>query len=141
VNMIIYDASNQILGRLCSVIAKRLLKGEKISVVNCEKAVLAGNPRFKKDKYKHKYERGDALKGPFFPKQPERILRRTVRGMLPWDRARGRNAYRNLKAYIGVPEELQGKKFEKTKFDASNLNCNFTTLGDVAIAMGAERRW
>jgi len=139
--MLIYDAGNQILGRLCSVIAKQLLNGERIAVVNCEKAVLVGNPRFKKDKYLHKHERGDAFKGPFFPRQPERILRRTVRGMLPWDRTRGRNAYRNLKAYIGVPKELQGKKFEKTKFDANRLTCNYTTLGDVAIAMGAEKRW
>jgi len=139
--MIIYDAENQVLGRLCSVIAKKLLNGEKITVVNCEKAVLAGRPKFTQEKYLHKYSRGDALKGPFFPKQPERIVRRTVRGMLPWDRTKGRNAYKNLKTFVGIPSELQGKKFEKTAFDASRLTCNFMYLGDVALAMGAKKRW
>jgi len=139
--MIIYDAENQVLGRLCSVIAKRLLNGEKIAVVNCEKAVLAGRPRSTTDKYLHKYSRGDAIKGPFFPKQPELILRRTVRGMLPWDRTRGRNAYKNLKVYVGIPSELQGKNFEKTAFNASRLKCSYITLGDVSLALGVKKRW
>ena len=71
--MIVYDAENQILGRMSSVIAKQLLKGETVFVVNAEKAVLAGSPRFKKEKYMQKYKRGDTFHGPFFPKQPDRI--------------------------------------------------------------------
>jgi large subunit ribosomal protein L13 len=142
--MKVYDANNQILGRFCSVVAKQLLNGETISVVNAEKAVLAGNVKSKIALYKHKYERGDPLHGPFFPKQPERILRRTVRGMLPWDRDKGRRAYRRLKVFVGVPEDVKAavKSFEKVEnADADRLRTKYVTLGEVAFSMGAKKRW
>jgi large subunit ribosomal protein L13 len=140
--MIVYDAENQILGRLSSVIAKQLLKGEKIFVVNAEKAVLAGNPRFKMEKYMQKYKRGDVFHGPFFPKQPERIFRRTVRGMLPWDRTKGRKAFKILKVFIGLPEEFKNKKLEKVKAaDSSRLKCKYISLGELSIALGTKKRW
>jgi len=142
--MKIYDAENQILGRFCSVVAKKLLGGESIVVVNAEKAVVAGRPKYTFEKYAHKYERGDALHGPFFPKQPERILRRTVRGMIPWDRTRGRLAYKRLHVYVGVPEEMKDKEksFEKVEAaDANRLNTKFVTLGQVAFFMGAKKKW
>lgn len=142
--MKVYDADNQILGRLCSVVAKLLLNGETISVVNAEKAVLAGNVKSKTELYKHKYERGDPIHGPFFPKQPERILRRTVRGMLPWDRNKGRNAYRRLKVFVGVPDEIRiaAKTFEKVEnADANRLKTKYITLGEIAFSMGAKKRW
>ncbi|MEM5883109.1 MAG: 50S ribosomal protein L13, partial [Candidatus Aenigmatarchaeota archaeon] len=91
----IIDAENQILGRVASKIAKKLLEGEKIIVVNCEKAVISGNPRYTIKKYLEKIERGDPKHGPFFPKTPDGIFRRTVRGMLCWDRAKGRKAFKN----------------------------------------------
>jgi large subunit ribosomal protein L13 len=140
--MKIYDADNQIMGRLAAVVAKELLKGETVSIVNSEKAVLSGNPKQKKEEYLHKYHRGDPIHGPFFPKSPERIMRRTIRGMLPWDKSRGRVAYKNLKTFIGIPEEMQGKTFEKVQIaDASKLKTRFITLGDLAESMGAKKRW
>ncbi len=39
----VVDASGLILGRAASVIAKRLLNGESIVVVNAEKAVVTGS--------------------------------------------------------------------------------------------------
>lgn len=139
--MKIYDAENQILGRFSSVIAKQLLNGESVAVVNAEKAVLAGNAKAKITFYKHKYERGDPLHGPFFPKQPERILRRTVRGMLPWDRKVGRDAYRRLKVCQGVPVEFSGKSFERVAgAESSRLKTKFITLGEISFHMGAKRR-
>lgn len=140
--MKIYDAENQILGRMASIIAKELLKGEKIVIVNCEKAVLAGNAKWKKEFYAHRFERGDPIHGPFFPRQPEGIFRRTVRGMLPWDRTRGRNAYRNLKVFVGMPEELKNAAKEKLKVaDAEKLTTKYTTLGEIAGMIGAKKRW
>jgi len=142
--MKIYDASNQILGRFCSVVAKELLKGERVVVVNAEKAVVAGRPRYTLEKYAHKYERGDPIHGPFFPKQPDRILRRTVRGMLPWDRARGRAAYKRLHVHVGVPDELKGSEnnFMKVEAaDASKLKTKFITVGQIAMHIGAKKRW
>ncbi|MEM5834638.1 MAG: 50S ribosomal protein L13 [Candidatus Aenigmatarchaeota archaeon] len=136
------DAENQILGRLASRIAKKLLEGEKIIVVNCEKAVISGNPKYTIKKYLEKIQRGDPKHGPFFPRTPDGIFRRTVRGMLPWDRAKGRKAFKNLKVFIGIPEELKDKKFEKFKeADASKLKCEFISLEELSIALGAKKRW
>lgn len=140
--MIVYDAENQILGRLSSVVAKQLLNGEKIFIVNAEKAIVAGNPRYSVDKYFKKIKRGDPHHGPFFPKVPDRILRRTVRGMLPWDRTKGREAYKNLKVFIGLPEEFKNAKLERIEAaDAGKLKSRKMSLGELSIAVGVKKRW
>jgi len=137
----IIDVENQILGRVASEIAKKLLEGEKVFVVNCEKAVISGNPKYTIKKYLEKIQRGDPKHGPFFPKTPDGIFRATVRGMLPWDRAKGRKAFKNLKVFIGIPEELKNKKFEKIGKDANKLKCKYITLEELSLALGAKKTW
>lgn len=140
--MKVYDAENQILGRMASVIAKELLGGEKIVVVNCEKSVLSGGAKWKKEFYAHRFERGDPNHGPFFPRQPEGIFRRTIRGMLPWDKTRGRNAYRNLRVFVGVPDDVSKESIQKIKAaDAEKLTNKYTTLGEISNLIGAKKRW
>lgn len=140
--MIIYDAENQILGRLASRIAKDLLRGEKVFVVNCEKAVISGNPKKISELYLQKIQRGDVKKGPFFPKTPDGIFRRTVRGMLPWKKAKGRKAFKNLKVFIGIPEELKGKEFKKFESaDAKKLKCKFIYLSNLSTSLGVKKKW
>jgi len=140
--MITYDAENQILGRLSAIIAKQLLKGEKVFVVNCEKSVIAGNPKYTMKHYLQKIQRGGPKHGPFFPKQPDGIFRRAIRGMLPWHKPKGRKAFKNLKVFISVPEKEKDKKFEKVKgADASKLKCKYISLGELSIALGAKRKW
>lgn len=140
--MKIYNAENQILGRVCTFIAKDLVKGENVVVVNAEKAVLSGNIRWKKEHYQEKIKRGDPHKGPFFPKYPDDIFRRTVRGMLPWKQAKGRNAFKQLKVFVGIPEEFKNKQGEKIEnADASKLKITYITLGDLSVSIGAKKRW
>jgi len=140
--MKVYDASNQIVGRLSSHIAKELLKGENIFVVNVEKSVLAGNPKKKKEFYLQRIHRGDPIHGPFFPKQPDEIFRRAVRGMLPWDKNKGREAFRRLKVFIGVPEDFKGKSMEKLKSaDAEKLRTKYMSLEELSLYLGAKKRW
>ena len=69
------DASNMVAGRLASKIVKELMKGERIIVVNAEKSVLSGNPKYLIENYTEKTERGDPYHGPFYPKEPDRIAR------------------------------------------------------------------
>ncbi len=40
----------------------------------------------------------------------DRFVRRAIRGMLPWDKTRGREAFKRIMCYTTVPEELQGKE-------------------------------
>lgn len=140
--MLIYDAENQILGRLSSVIAKKLLEGEKVFVVNVEKACIAGNPKYTIKKYLERIHRGDPKHGPFFPKQPEGIFRRAVRGMLPIKKPKGRKAFKNLRVFVRIPEELKDKKFEKIEeANVLKLKCKYITLGELATLIGAKKRW
>jgi large subunit ribosomal protein L13 len=134
----VIDAEGHILGRLCSTIAKNLLAGEKIVVVNAEKVVITGKKQMIFEKYKEKYERGSKEKGPYFPRHPERIFKRTVRGMLPKNR-RGREALKNLRVFVGVPKELRGANIEKVEcalLEKVSKAERYVTLGDVSRYLG-----
>lgn len=112
--MKVVDATGAPLGRLSSLLAKQLLDGEEIAVINAEKAVIVGSRREIEKRYRRKREVGGTKrKGPFFPRMPDQILKRTVRGMLPYQQPRGRTALKNLKTYIGVPEQFAEESAEQ----------------------------
>ncbi|HDD46555.1 MAG TPA: 50S ribosomal protein L13 [Candidatus Aenigmarchaeota archaeon] len=135
------DARDCILGRLASIIAKRLLNGEKINVVNAEHVVISGNPKAVFEIFKEKVERGDPYHGPFYPRYPDKIFKRVVRGMLPYKKPRGREALKRLKVYISVPENLKEKEFEIIEAAKNRLEHKYTTLGKVAEKIGAKKVW
>lgn len=109
------DAKNLLLGRVASFAAKQVLLGEKVNIVNCELAVISGKKNNILKRYEAKIQRGDPHHGPFFPRTPKHLVRRTIRGMLPWGQARGREAYKRLKCFTGIPERFQNEKFEDIK--------------------------
>ncbi len=140
--MKVYDATNQILGRFSTKIAKDLVKGESVSIVNCEKAVISGRPKFIEGHYMERRRRGDPIHGPFYPRTPDGIVKRTVRGMLPIRHAKGREALKRLRVYIGIPEELKNEKFMSIKeFDVNKLKCKHITIEEIAISLGQKKRW
>lgn len=111
----IIDAKNMIAGRLSAYVAKQLLLGEKVDVVNAEKAVVSGRRQDILETYTHKVERGTPIKGPFAPRMPHMILKRMIRGMLPHKQYKGRKAYANIKCHIGIPKQFEGQKIEERK--------------------------
>lgn len=133
----IIDSEGAVLGRLCTTVAKRLLKGEEIIIVNSEKVIVTGKKTMIKAHYKHEREVGTYRKGPFYPRMPDRILKRCVRGMIPYQEPHGRTAYKKLKCYIGVPKEYQGQTFEKIT-SAEKHPVNFMTLREIAQFLGAN---
>ena len=133
----IIDSEGAVLGRLCTIVAKRLLKGEEIAVVNSEKAIVTGKKVMIKAHYKHEREVGTYRKGPFYPRMPHQIVKRTIRGMIPYQQPHGRTAFKRLKCYIGVPKELQGKTFEKLT-SAQKHPADYMTLQEIAQFLGAK---
>lgn len=132
----VIDASDRVLGRLASIVAKKLLIGEEIVVVNAEKVVVSGKPENTNEYFLGKIHRGDRHKGPFYPKEPAQIFRRVVRGMLPWRKDRGQEAFRRLKVFAAQPAQFSdAKKFGKA---AEQLSCKLETLRDVSKALGAR---
>jgi len=134
---IIIDAEGATLGRLCTNAAKNLLKGEEITIINSEKAIISGKKSMIKKQYKQKKEVGTYRKGPFFPRMPDRIVKRTIRGMIPYQTPNGRAAFKRLKCYIGIPKEFEGKKFEKIK-DAEKKPIDFITIMELSKSLGAD---
>lgn len=138
---IFIDAANQVAGRLASMAAKEALKGKKVYIFNAEKAIISGNPHHIIEKYKEKLLRGDPYKGPFYPRQPDRILRRMIRGMLPYKKPRGRDAYKRVKVFISLPEEYSNKKLQRFKASENTLQCKSISLGELSILIGGKKTW
>lgn len=131
----IVDADGAILGRLAAKISKELMKGENIIVINSEKIIVSGNSKAVFRRFYEKRKRGDPHKGPFYPRYPDRMFKRAVRGMLPYKKERGKKAFRKLKVYIGNPDSLKGEKISKTSDD---LSCKFVTLKQICKKLGAK---
>jgi len=113
--MKIIDGTNAVLGRLASYVAKELLKGEEINIMNCEKVIITGNQKTTEREFSDKRSRfGHSQKGPKHIKTSDRMVKRVVRGMLPNHRfGRGRQAWKRLMCYNKVPKEFQDKKMIK----------------------------
>ena len=135
------DASGHILGRLSSIVAKKLLEGYKVFVFNVEKAVLSGEKQRVIEGYKLLLkvrshvnpEKGGIRR----PRNPINIFKRAVRGMLPMDKPHGRKAYKNLKAYIGLPSEFNNIEFTKfSNASYTRLKGKYITVEEVAKALG-----
>ncbi|MHA1310906.1 MAG: 50S ribosomal protein L13 [Candidatus Helarchaeota archaeon] len=143
-NPTIIDATNLILGRMASIVAKRLLLGEKIVIINAEKAVISGKYHQIIESYKERLNirtLTNPLKGPFHPRKPDRIVRKTIRGMLPWKKPRGKKAFHNLRVYIGIPEKYQNNKLKLEKLDSasvSRLKEKYIHISDLAIQIGGK---
>lgn len=139
--MKIIDATDCIAGRLASIVAKNLLKGERISIVNAEKAVVTGNHQYIIQTFTNKIRRGDPYHGPFYPKKPDKILRRMVRGMLPYKKPRGRQAFKNLKVYISVPDKFKNKELGCIEVAKKTSDIKFLTLGEISERLGVKKIW
>ncbi len=102
---IVIDATNALLGRLASYAAKQALLGRNVIIVNCAGAVISGDVSFTLPHYRARRARGgSAMKGPNFPRAPGRLVKRTIRGMLPYNNPRGITAWKRIKCYDDLPE-------------------------------------
>jgi len=131
------NAEGLIVGRLCSKVAKRLLNGEQVVILNAEKAVFSGKRKSKVAEAHLFLEVGAPERGPFHYRRPDRFLRKTVRGMLPFKQPKGKTAYKRLKVFMGVPRDLQGKEMITfTEASSANLRGPHFTLGELAREIG-----
>lgn len=136
----VIDATDLVLGRLAGQVAPRLLDGEEIHVVNAEAAIVSGRRRQVVDRYKSKREKGTPRTGPKYPRAPDQILKRTVRGMLPDQQPRGRDALKRLKVYISTPGELSDVDPETVDAAHRPDIVSYVTLGEISEALGYEVR-
>jgi len=136
--MRVIDADGLVLGRMSSIIAKSLLNGEEITIVNCEKALISGNRTSIMEEYERSWNMGKVRKGPFFPRMPDRIMKRTISRMMHHRMPRGKSAMARLTIHIGVPFSLKDTKFESLEIAKKTGLKKYMTLGDVARELGAK---
>jgi large subunit ribosomal protein L13 len=107
---------------MASEAAKQALMGEEVVIVNAEKAYVSGDMRtvFRENAEKLEIKnKANFNRGPYHPKRPDNYVRRAIRGMLPYSRIRGREAYKRVRVYVGVPEaELKSRSITLPKKEA-----------------------
>jgi large subunit ribosomal protein L13 len=133
----IIDANQATLGRLATKVAKYILNGDEVHVINSEKAVISGKKNMIRNEYREKRRVGTYRKGPFFHRTPDRIVKRTIRGMIPYQKPRGRAAYKRLRCHIGIPEELKDEKAEVFE-DTKKEHVNYHTVKQISQSLGAK---
>jgi large subunit ribosomal protein L13 len=136
----VIDGDGLLLGRMASMVARRAMGGEEIAIVNAEKAVISGSRARVLANYGQKRARGSREGGPFFPRRPDHIVKRTIRGMLPYKRTVGSDAFKRVRVYVGVPVEFAGSEREVLE-DAHMNRLNtpkFVTVGAVSTFLGAK---
>ena len=136
----VYDAENMVVGRLGAKAAKDAILGENVVIVNAEKAIITGKRRTVIEAFKEKHEIRTSYnprKGPFHERRPDKMVRKMLRGMLPWPTPKGKAAYKRIKVFIGVPKKyadsekivLEGAKYR-------SLKQKFITVGDLSHELG-----
>jgi large subunit ribosomal protein L13 len=117
------------------------LQGNKVTIVNAEKAMLSGNTRYKTiELYKEHLEINSVtnpIHGPFHPRRPDTILSKMVRGMVPKTKTVGIEAHKRLRVYIGIPEEMKSAKMESfADAKITKPESYYISMGDIAKQIG-----
>ena len=137
---IVVDATDHIAGRLSSNVAKLLLKGNRVSIVNCDKIMISGTRSNIINEYRDFLEINSInhwKHGPKHPRRPDTIMKRMIRGMLPKEKTSGKEAHKRLRTYIGSPKEV--KSLKKIKFEKAMIKksaANYTTMADLGRTIG-----
>ncbi len=137
---IVVDATNHIAGRLSSNVAKLLLKGNRVSIVNCDKIMISGARSNIISEYREFLEINSInhwKHGPKHPRRPDTIMKKMIRGMLPREKTSAKKAHKRLRTYIGSPKEV--KSFKKIKFEKAMIkksSANYTTMANLGRTIG-----
>ncbi|MBS3068855.1 uL13 family ribosomal protein [Candidatus Micrarchaeota archaeon] len=139
--MIYIDGENAVLGRTGTKISKALLAGESVLLYNCEKMRISGSLAVQKAKlisHRSQTDKRTPAHSPHWPRVPNLLVRRMLRGMLPWDSQRGRDAYKRLHVQIGAPATIN-EKITKMEGAKKELGQSFSVL-QLSEALGYQYR-
>jgi len=138
---VVVDATNHIAGRLASNVAKLLLQGQRVTVVNCEKIMMSGKRETQIREYREFLEINSIINykhGPVHYRRPDTLMAKMIRQMLPFDRKpSGKLAYAKLRTYIGAPNDT--KPIEKIQFEKALITraaSNYTPLAEICRVIG-----
>jgi len=137
----VIDGKGLVSGRLASKVAKAMIKGENVVVVNAEGIVIVGNKESIIAKFKTRTEArvlSNPLYGPKYSRIPSKIFRRSVKGMLPNKSRTAERIFKRLEVFNAVPKEFAAEKlqtFEDIKYNERN---KAMTLKEIALLLGGK---
>lgn len=134
----VIDGKDLVLGRMGSLVAKRLLLGESITLVNCNEIVILGKKKYLVERFKNKLANKVVKQGPYYSRSPADIVKRSLRNMLPYKNQRGADAYKRLRCFNSVPASLANDKFEdltQAKLDEASV-FYFTRVEELCRKLG-----
>lgn len=140
--MMIVNANENVAGRLASKVAKAIIKGEKVTVINAQDLVIVGNKESILEKFTVKVDArvlSNPHFGPKYDRVPSKMFRRMVRNMLPTKKQAKVRIIKQLRVFNGAAKGIDSKEaivFEDIKFNHRN---NYMTLKDLALLLGG--RW
>lgn len=141
---IVYDAKDKVLGRLASTVAKELLNGKQVAVINAEKAFISGDKLKIAKRYRVRLnlqEKENPEHSPYWPRRPDMLVRRIIRGMLPYHKKpSGKAAYKRLRVFVGVPKELHGKKAIEVKTKTpKTIYVGYVYINELSKILGYDK--
>ncbi len=139
----VFDARGKVAGRLASVVAKKVLQGKKVAIVNAEEAIISGDKKGIVDNYRTRVNLKNKVNpdhSPYWPRRSDLLLKRIIRGMLPYRKPRGKSAYRNLRVFIGIPDTFKDAKFvEIESKDPRSMYTGYITMKELSNRLGYEK--
>ncbi len=113
-------------------------------MVNSEKAIISGSKKVILEKYKTRVnlkEKANPEHSPYWSRRPDFLVKRIIRGMLPYRKPSGKAAYRRLRVYIGMPQELSKSKLvEIESKDPRTMYVNYITIEELSRLLGYESK-
>lgn len=147
-NWKIIDATDMIMGRMCSQAAKMALLGEHIVIINAKNAIISGRRNQILEKYvhlRHIRNLSNPRRGPFHGSRPDTFIRQKIRFMLPKN-ARGAEALSRIHIYITKIPKVKRNKYQPNepvaflKSSVEDLRRKYVTVEDVCNHMGWTRK-
>ncbi|GKT27136.1 putative multi-domain containing protein [Aduncisulcus paluster] len=142
-NTVVVDCKSHLLGRVASIVAKKLLLGQKVVLVRCEEMNIAGPFMRSYRKYQgflNKRTNYNPTKGPFHHRAPSAIVYRVIRGMVPHKTARGMAALGRLSCIDGCPAPYDKMKrmviTDALRVSHCKADRPYTRLARLSTAVG-----
>ena len=136
----VYNADQEILGRLASIVAKQLLNGKKVAIINADKALLSGSKKGIIEKYRTRLnlvEKANPAHSPYWSRRPDLLVKRIVRGMLPYRKPSGKEAFKRLFVFIGTPENIKAENIKKLNIkDPKKIFVNTISISELSKLLG-----
>jgi len=140
---IIIDGKGHLVGRLASLVAKQILRGQRVVVVRCEEMNISGSlfrNNLKYHEFLNKANNSNPRRNFKHYHSPSRMFWRSLRGMLPHKEARGKAALQALKVFEGIPYPYDQRKrmVVPSALRVTRLRPmrNFCVLGELATMVG-----